>query len=124
MANEIERRYWSSGLHALSLHPGVIATALGQHLPAEVLQGMLQDQELLRHLKSIPQGAATTVWAAVSKGLEGKGGLYLSDCSVAEGDDADQCPFSVKYASHAYNADEEARLWKDSLQMVGLSKDE
>lgn len=124
MANEIERRYGPVGLHALSLHPGVIATALGQHLPDEVLQGMLQNQVLLKNLKSIPQGAATTVWAAVSKGLEGKGGLYLSDCSVAEVGDLDESPFSAKSASYAYNPDEEARLWKDSLEMVGLPKNE
>lgn len=124
MANEIERRYGSLGLHALSVHPGVVATGLGQHMPAEEIQGMMQNQEVLRNLKSIPQGASTTVWATVSKELEGKGGLYLSDCSVAEVDDKDKSPLSPKAASHAYNADEEARLWKDSMEMVGLSKDE
>lgn len=124
MANEIERRYGSLGLHALSLHPGLIATALGQHMPDEVIQGMLRDPELLRNLKSAPQGASTTVWAAVSKELEGKGGLYLSDCSVAEYDDKDESPLCPKATAHTYNADEEARLWKDSLEMVGLSEDE
>ncbi|KAJ5190976.1 NAD(P)-binding protein [Penicillium cinerascens] len=124
MANEIERRYGSVGLHALSVHPGAVATAIGRHLPVEVIQKMAQNQGLLRNLKDIPQGAATTVWAAVSKGLEGKGGLYLSDCSVAEEDDLDESIYSGKYASYAFNPDEEARLWKDSLEMVGLPKDE
>ncbi|KAJ6108124.1 NAD(P)-binding protein [Penicillium sp. IBT 18751x] len=123
MANEIERRYGSLGLHALSLHPGVIATALGQHMPDEVIQGMLRNSELLRNLKSPMQGASTTVWAAVSKELEGRGGLYLSDCSVAELDEKDESPFSPKATNHTYNAKEEARLWKDSLEMVGLSQD-
>jgi len=124
MANEIERRHGSLGLHALSLHPGVIETALGQHMPDEVFQEKMQDPELRRCLKSVPQGAATTVWAAVSKELEGKGGLYLDDCTVAEYGDEDESRLGPKFASHAYDAGEEARLWKDSLEMVGLSKDE
>jgi hypothetical protein len=33
--------------------------------------------------KNIPQGAATTVYCAVSKDLNGLGGLYFSDCNIA-----------------------------------------
>jgi hypothetical protein len=38
---------------------------------------------IMRYRKSVPQGAATTVWAAVASELEGKGGLYLDDCQIA-----------------------------------------
>ena len=34
--------------------------------------------------KSIPQGAATTVYAAVTEDLDQHGGAYLSDCALAE----------------------------------------
>ena len=124
MANEIERRYGARGLHATSLHPGMVATELGRNLPEAELGGMLQDELVLKILLNPAQGAATTVWAAISQELEGKGGLYLSDCSVAERDDHDPNPASAKYTSHTYSPEAEARLWKDSLEMVGLSDDE
>ncbi|MBY0401277.1 hypothetical protein K2X89_13345, partial [Myxococcota bacterium] len=34
--------------------------------------------------KQVPQGAATSVWAATAPELEGKGGVYCEDCGVAE----------------------------------------
>ncbi|PYH94907.1 putative short-chain dehydrogenase/reductase [Aspergillus ellipticus CBS 707.79] len=123
MANEIERRYGSRGLHATSLHPGVIATGLGRYLTPEQIQGMMQNEALMKILKSPEQGAATTVWAAVGREWEGKGGKYLSDCAEAvQGpNDGDDMPGT--YASHTYKPEDEARLWKDSLDMVGLSED-
>ncbi|KAF7563686.1 hypothetical protein G7046_g468 [Stylonectria norvegica] len=84
MANEIDRRYGSRGLHATSIHPGVVATGIGQHLPSEELAGMLKDERLLKELKSPEQGAATTVCAAIGKEWEGQGGKYLLDCAEAE----------------------------------------
>jgi len=124
MANEIERRYGSHGLHATSLHPGIIATGLGKYLPTDQIEAMLQDQTLLRILKSPEQGAATTLWAAIGKEWEGKGGKYLSDCTEAErgADDGDRG--GGTYVSHTYHPEDEARLWQDSLNMVGLSGEE
>ncbi|KAJ5525401.1 hypothetical protein N7494_012051 [Penicillium frequentans] len=120
MANEIERRYGSSGLHATSLHPGLIATGLAQHLPEQEISAMLQNEFMLKMQKSVEQGAATTVWAAVSKELEGKGGLYLNDCAVAERGEDDGIPALGMTSSSTYNPEEEARIWRDSLEMVGL----
>ncbi|KAJ5093783.1 hypothetical protein N7456_009644 [Penicillium angulare] len=124
MANEIDRRYGSRGLHAISLHPGLIATGLVQNLPKEELGAMMQNEAMLKMQKSLEQGAATTLWAAVSKELEGKGGLYLSDCAVAPNGQDDGIPFLGTTSSSTYNSEDEARLWKDSLEMVGLSGDE
>lgn len=120
MANEIERRYGSSGLHATSLHPGLIATGLAQHLPEQEISAMLQNEFMLKMQKSVEQGAATTVWAAVSKELEGKGGLYLDDCAVAKRGEDEGIPALGMTSSSTYNPEEEARIWKDSLEMVGL----
>ncbi|KAJ5759444.1 NAD(P)-binding protein [Penicillium odoratum] len=123
MANEIERRFGSSGLHATSLHPGIIATGLAQHLPAEELGAMLQNEDMIKIQKSVEQGAATTVWAAISRELEGKGGLYLNDCAVAKCGEDDGNHALWMTSSCTYNVEDEARLWKDSLDMVGLSED-
>ncbi|OOG00655.1 hypothetical protein ASPCADRAFT_38553 [Aspergillus carbonarius ITEM 5010] len=122
MASEIERRYGSHGLHATSLHPGVIATSLGRHMTEEQIQGLLHDETVARVLKSPAQGAATSIWAAVGSELEGKGGKYLADCAEAvQGEyDGHIGRTGVSYTS---SPKEEGRLWRDSLEMVGLRED-
>ncbi|GLI76381.1 hypothetical protein PoHVEF18_004653 [Penicillium ochrochloron] len=121
MANEIERRYGSQGLHATSLHPGVIATPLGRHMSPEEIEALLTNPIVRMVQKSPEQGAATTVWGAVSKELEGKGGLFLDNCAVADSGEYDENPLSGNAVPHTYCPQDEARLWKDSLEMVGLS---
>lgn len=118
MANQIERDYGRLGLHATSLHPGVIGTGLVKYIPAEVVENMSLDIGPV--IKSTEQGAATTIWAAIGKEWEGRGGVYLNDCAEAERGEDDGVPAKGSYVSHTYNAKEEARLWKDSLKMVGL----
>ncbi|CAI7621994.1 unnamed protein product [Penicillium pancosmium] len=121
MANEIERRYGSQGLHAYSLNPGIAATGIIGQLSSEEIMGMLQDEAMLKAQKGLDQGAATTIYAAISKDLEGRGGLYLNDCSEAEMGEQDGDRMSGKSAPHSFDPKNEARLWKDSLELVGLS---
>ncbi|KAH7112511.1 hypothetical protein B0J11DRAFT_542530 [Dendryphion nanum] len=124
MANEIERRYGSQGLHATSLHPGGILTGLMQHMDPAILQEMQKDESLIKKLKSPEQGAATTVWAAIGQEWEKKGGEYLADCGrTTRGNDNNEI-ISEGFAGHAYDPEREARLWKDSLEMVGLMDDQ
>jgi NAD(P)-dependent dehydrogenase (short-subunit alcohol dehydrogenase family) len=124
MANEIERRYGSRGLHATSVHPGMIATGLMQHLDEAMVERIKKDDKAMKIAKSTEQGAATTVWAAIGKEWEDKGGEYLADCDrTTLGDDKHEVT-GVGYAAHAYDAEREARLWKDSLEMVGLKDEE
>jgi NAD(P)-dependent dehydrogenase (short-subunit alcohol dehydrogenase family) len=121
-ANEIERRHGASHLHATSLHPGIISTGLTRHMPPDAFKGM---EFLYPTMKSVEQGAATSVLAAVGKTWEHTGGKYLVDCDVAkpytEGDDKVIAP---GYAPWAYDVDEAKRLWKDSLKLVGLPEEE
>jgi hypothetical protein len=37
-----------------------------------------------RGVKTIPQGAATTIWCATSPQLNGTDGIYCEDCDIAE----------------------------------------
>lgn len=120
MANEIERRYGSKGLHGLSLHPGAIETELSRHLGPEFVQQILSNPYLLKIIKSLKQGAATTVYAAISKDWEGKGGKYLEDCEEAKRGEDDNQAFSVGWVRQTYDPETEARLWKDSLKIVGV----
>lgn len=123
MANEIERRYGSRGLHATAVHPGMIATGLMVHMDPAIIEGMKQDEKLYSTMKSPEQGAATTVWAAIGAEWENKGGEYLADCGrTTRGNDKHEIG-GFGFAGHAYDPEREARLWRDSLEMVGLKHD-
>ncbi|EGR48656.1 uncharacterized protein TRIREDRAFT_107526 [Trichoderma reesei QM6a] len=126
MANEIERRYGSRGLHALSLHPGGIHTGLMRYVSEEETKAMMAQigPEILLSMKSPEQGAATQVWAAIGREWEGKGGKYLSDVAEAKPGPDDRDMAAPTTVSHTYNEQEEARLWRDSLKLVGLEDDE
>jgi hypothetical protein len=72
MANSIERRYSPRDLHALSLNPGLVLTPLMKHLDADtVKESVGQDERVVKGMKIPEQGAATTVWAAVGRGVFG-----------------------------------------------------
>jgi NAD(P)-dependent dehydrogenase (short-subunit alcohol dehydrogenase family) len=119
-ANELERRYGNQGLHAWSVHPGLIMTGLMQFLPEETLQGWGNDANVNKKLKSPEQGASTTVWAATVKALEGDGGKYLEECQIAKPTPAgqEQDLSQPGYAPHAYDEEKERLLWEKSLELV------
>ena len=123
LANEIDRRYCSEGLHATSVQPGAIATNISRHLGPEVVQYIMSNEAIVKILKSLEQGAATTVVAAIGKEWENKGGKYLEDCEEAQRGKDDNNTFGVGYVSHTYDQKNEERLWKDSLKIVGISID-
>lgn len=117
-AVELDRRLGDRGVHALALHPGVILTELGRHLGASDLEGLSDAFEsgALR-VKTVEQGAATSVYAATAPELEGRGGIFLEDVAVADvvADDADE-PGVRRWAVDA----EVARaLWTRSEELVG-----
>jgi NAD(P)-dependent dehydrogenase (short-subunit alcohol dehydrogenase family) len=123
MANSIDRRFGSQGLHALSVHPGAIRTNLSAHL-AKMIEPLWQIPAIKAREKTAAQGAATPVYAAVSAEWEGKGGRYLSNCMVMG-------PFQGKegfevmdegYAPWAYDEEKQDRLWTDSLKMIGMEE--
>ncbi|GAB7355159.1 hypothetical protein MBLNU459_g5728t1 [Dothideomycetes sp. NU459] len=124
MANAIDRHYGSRGLHAVSLHPGVIFdTELTRHLqPSDFDRlGGLDAYDKVK--KTTPQGAATTVWAATTPYLEGKGGVYLADVGEAPPKGSHDGPGGPGYAPHAYNEEGEEKLWKLSYEKLGLKED-
>lgn len=122
MANKIDRTFGAEGLHALSLHPGAIRSNLHTHVRA-LAEPMWNLPSVKAREKSPAQGAATTVYAAISRDWEGKGGRFLSNCMEMD-------PFQglegievmdEGYAPWAYDEEKEDRLWKDSLKMVGMT---
>lgn len=120
LANTIERLHGARGLHATSLHPGAINTEFSRNMPPEFLETIMTNPYVLKVLKSPEHGAATTVWAAVSKEWEDKGGKYLEDCKKADRGQDDGQALGVGWVKQTYDIQEEERLWKDSLSIVGM----
>jgi NAD(P)-dependent dehydrogenase (short-subunit alcohol dehydrogenase family) len=71
------------GVRAFSVMPGGIITSLGRNLTEEDFAQMGITEEMVHGAKTIPQGAATTIWAALGHELDGSGGLYLEDMAQA-----------------------------------------
>jgi NAD(P)-dependent dehydrogenase (short-subunit alcohol dehydrogenase family) len=126
-----DRRHRERGVRAGAVHPGGIPTELGRHLEQGRLQAMLDqiNQQLAAEgkgpfqWKTIPQGAATSVWAGVVASADEIGGQYCENChvgSVAR----DATPISAisegvrAYALDPKNAE---ALWKKSEELVGES---
>ncbi|KAH7140935.1 hypothetical protein EDB81DRAFT_900453 [Dactylonectria macrodidyma] len=115
-AREIEKRFGGQGLHSWAVHPGSIATELQRHCSDEQKQQWADNKELAKVWKSSEQGAATTVLAAVSPELEGKGGLYLEDTQVAK----PPARGSTGVADWAYDEEGPGKLWEKSLELLRL----
>jgi NAD(P)-dependent dehydrogenase (short-subunit alcohol dehydrogenase family) len=86
----LDARGKADGISAFSLHPGQILTELARHLSAEEIAAFgARDANGApkidpgRGMKTPQQGAATSVWCATSRQLDGLGGLYCEDCDVA-----------------------------------------
>lgn len=117
----LERRLAARGIRAYAVHPGGIQTNLGRHLTPEDIAALMArmkersgGEEFV--WKTIPQGAATTCYAATAPELEGRGGVYCEDCHVAPVDDANDSAGVRSYAVDPAKAD---RLWTLSEQLVG-----
>ncbi|MFK7988953.1 MAG: SDR family NAD(P)-dependent oxidoreductase [Sandaracinaceae bacterium] len=80
-AKGLAKRFEGTWKTANAVHPGVIATNLGRHLPG-VLQ-LLQPVATAIAMKSIPQGAATQCYVAVHPDACDVSGEYFADCNVA-----------------------------------------
>lgn len=119
----LEARLASHGVHAYAVHPGGIQTGLGRHLDASDMEALMrragiEDPAAFRAgFKTIPQGAATSCWAATAAELEGRGGLYLENCTVAE--PAGARGLGGGYAPRVMDTERAERLWLQSEKWVG-----
>jgi len=113
-----------AGVRAFAVHPGGIMTPLQRHLSREemIASGWMdEDGTVNERFKSTEQGAATTVWAATSPQLAGKGGVYCEDCDIAEPTDPTSPTARFRGVdAHAIDRDAAARLWKISAELTGI----
>lgn len=115
----LEDRFAGRGIHAYAIHPGGINTNLGRHMTQEDMDALIERIKSSggdATFKTIPQGAATQVWAATAAELEGQGGVYCEDCHVAEMNNESATSGVRSYALDKGNAD---RLWALSEAMTG-----
>lgn len=115
----LDKRFKARGVRAYAVHPGTIRTELGRHMDEGDVQRLLTNRSSsgAGAFKEIPQGAATTIWAATAPELEDRGGIYCEDCGVAEQiDDPGQRKGVLPWALDEKAAD---RLWTLSEQWSG-----
>ncbi len=115
---QLDRRQPTEGSRSFAVHPGAIVTDLGRHMqPADIEQMMSSAPAGTKlEFKQVASGAATSCYAATSSDLDGRGGLYLEDCGVAEVLDENGMD---GVCSYALDADAAQRLWTLSEQLVG-----
>ncbi len=125
-ARDLNRRMKNDGVEAFSVHPGGIMTPLQRHLQQEemVALGWIgadgQMSDLVKAMFKTPdQGASTTVWAATSALLKGKGGVYCENCEIATLGGAD-APRWAMVQSHACDPELAARLWTETERMLAV----
>lgn len=132
-AVELDRRGRADGVRAFAVHPGTIVdTGLAKHLSEDALRaaGAVEEdgtpvRDSARQLKTVPQGAATTVWCATSPALEGLGGVYCENCDISplvpeEEREAwlrdEKAPAGV--LAYAVDPEQAARLWELSERLT------
>lgn len=118
-------------VRAFSVHPGSIVTDLSRHLSDEEMRSMgaLDERgqrafsETTEERKTVPEGAATIIWCAVSSQLTGMGGVYCQNVDIAPLVSEDQIGEYTVAGVSSWAADKRAaeRLWALSEELTGIS---
>jgi NAD(P)-dependent dehydrogenase (short-subunit alcohol dehydrogenase family) len=123
-AVEFDRRHKAHGVRATALHPGAIQTELGRYMTDEAREKLIANINASQpkgappfSYKSIPQGAATSVWAACVADAGAIGGRYCEDCHVAEIASAPGIRKGVQ--PYALDPQHAQALWQKSEELVG-----
>ena len=122
-AVEFDRRHKARGVRATALHPGGIHTELGRHMTPEILQQLVASANASEpagapafNWKTIPQGAATSVWAGVVAPAAEVAARYCEDCQVAE---VVEGGGRTGVRAYALDPERAKALWAKSEEMVG-----
>lgn len=123
----LDARLKDRGVRAFAVHPGGIMTPLQRHLPKEemIALGWLDKNgemsaQAASLFKTPEEGASTTVWCAISRKLDGKGGVYCEDLDIAEMA-TDASPRYKHVAPWAVDEDAAERLWKVTEEMLAAA---
>jgi NAD(P)-dependent dehydrogenase (short-subunit alcohol dehydrogenase family) len=124
-AVEADRRGAPDGIHAFAVHPGSIITELARHTPPEALHEMavVDDDgnpviDPARNMKTLEQGAATSLWAATSDQLDGHGGVYCENSDIAPFADQAEGTGAFGVTRYAVDTGSARRLWALSEELT------
>jgi NAD(P)-dependent dehydrogenase (short-subunit alcohol dehydrogenase family) len=130
-AVEFDRRHRERGVRAAAVHPGGIQTELGRYAEPGRIERLIEQINQSRaaegkgpfQWKTVPQGAATSVWAGVMAAAEEIGGQYCENCHVGQivPKDATITAVSEGVRGYALDAANAKALWKKSEELVGES---
>ena len=118
-AVEATRRWADDGITSNALMPGGILTALQRHLDPEY--GKQAEERFRRagtRLKTVEQGAATSVLLATSPLLFGVGGRYFEDCNEARVVHRRSETTIAGVAPYAFDPANAERLCELSLKLI------
>ena len=126
-----DERHQKRGVRAAAVHPGGIDTELGRHIDPSRIQGIIDqmNKQLAEEgkppfqWKTIPQGAATSVWAGVVAPADQIGGRYCENCHVGHvvPQEATISAISEGVRGYALDRNNAEALWKKSEELVGES---
>ena len=111
------------GIRAFAVDPGGIRTPLQRSLTMEeqVAMGWYDaDGNLNPLFKSVEEGAATSIWCAVSPLLDGTGGLFAQNCDIAAPWSEGQ-PMQLGVHPHVRDVALADALWTKSEEMTGIA---
>jgi NAD(P)-dependent dehydrogenase (short-subunit alcohol dehydrogenase family) len=122
-AVQLDKMGKAHGVRAFAVHPGPILTEITRYMSSEELQAWIQRVNQDRApqngiFKTPQQGAATSIWCALSDQLNDTGGVYCEDCNIAELV-SDDSPAGHGVRSYAIDPDKAAALWQFSETATG-----
>jgi len=119
-AVELDRRGRDAAQRACAVHPGSVPTDLGRDLTEEAMNALISARRGYETLwKTVPGGAATSVWAGFVADADAVGGRYCEDCHVAEPTDDPTSPEGVR--RYTLDPATAQALWAKSEELVGES---
>jgi NAD(P)-dependent dehydrogenase (short-subunit alcohol dehydrogenase family) len=120
---ELDRRLKAKGVRSFAVHPGVIMTELARHLTPDDIKDLMDRAQSDDGMawKPVECGAATSCWAATAPELDGRGGIYLEDCGIAEPVDLETG--ASGFLPHAVDPEAAKQLWAVSEELLGVRFD-
>jgi NAD(P)-dependent dehydrogenase (short-subunit alcohol dehydrogenase family) len=126
-----DQRHRERGIRAAAVHPGGIQTELARHMDPSHMEAMIKqinEQAVAEgkgpfQFKTIPQGAATSVWAGVVAPADEIAGRYCENCHASDVVPDNVTLGMLNEGVRAYALDQKnaEALWKKSEEMVGES---
>jgi NAD(P)-dependent dehydrogenase (short-subunit alcohol dehydrogenase family) len=116
----LDARGEAHAVRAFAVHPGGIVTELMRSMPEDEVRAILANpRNAPDKLKTVEQGAATSVWCATSAQLDGMGGVYCEDVDIAApmADDSSGDQGVKAWATDRGLAE---RLWTKSEEWTGV----